>query len=215
MDDVAIRLAVHSRRGVYGAGQALFMRHVWTASEEAILRRDYPVTDTGELAARLNLSRRQVFNKAHDMGLKKQVKAGSTTQFQPGNVPHNKGKPFRPGGGSAETYFKKGNVPPHTLRVNAITTNSYGRRQIKVADHKWQLLHVHVWEKHNGPVPDKHVVIVKDRTKSDCDVDNLQCISRAEMMNRNSIHRYPNKLKSAIRTLSKFRKKIRSIEHEK
>ena len=191
------------------------MKHIWTAAEEALLRRDYPAVPTGELAARLNLTRDQVFYKAHHLGLKKKVKEASSTQFRPGNVPHNKGKPFRPGGRSAETHFKKGCVPPHTLRVGAITTNGYGRRQIKTADHKWQLLHVHVWEKHNGPVPAKHVVIIKDKTKSDCDVDNLECISKKELMGRNSIHRYPNKLKSAIRALSKFRKNIRSITHEK
>ncbi|HHN3384918.1 HNH endonuclease, partial [Pseudomonas aeruginosa] len=39
-------------------------------------------------------------------------------------------------------------------------------------------------------------------------------ITRAERMRRNSIHRYPPELKSAIRVISKLKRTIQEVEHE-
>lgn len=46
-------------------------------------------------------------------------------------------------------------------------------------------------------------------------IDNLELITRAERMRRNSIHRYPPELKSAIRVISKLKRTIQEVEHEK
>ncbi len=58
----------------------------------------------------------------------------------------------------------------------------------------WIQVHVIVWEKENGPVPDGHIVIFKDGNRSNFDISNLECISKRENLNRNSVHRLPKEL---------------------
>jgi hypothetical protein len=67
---------------------------------------------------------------------------------------------------------------------------------------------VHTWQQHNGPVPQGKIVCFKDHNTLNCSIENLMLLSRAENMQRNTIHRYPDELKSTIRLVSKLKRKI-------
>jgi hypothetical protein len=43
-----------------------------------------------------------------------------------------------------------------------------------------------VWENTHGKIPDGHVIIHKDGDKYNDDISNLECISRADNLKRNS-----------------------------
>lgn len=52
----------------------------------------------------------------------------------------------------------------------------------------WKLKHVWVWEQHNGPLPEGHVVMFADRDKANFDPDNLVAVPRrlAGLLNNSS-----------------------------
>ncbi|HHG6032379.1 TPA: HNH endonuclease signature motif containing protein, partial [Pseudomonas aeruginosa] len=137
------------------------------------------------------------------------------------NTPWNcgmKGLPAR--GRSSETQFKKGQKPHTWLPVGSTRVSADGYLQRKISDtgyppRDWKGMHILLWEEHFGPIPTGHCVCFKDNNKQNVVIDNLELITRAERMRRNSIHRYPPELKSAIRVISKLKRTIQEVEHEK
>lgn len=85
----------------------------------------------------------------------------------------------------------------------------------RLSPRDWKSIHILLWEEHVGPIPTGHCVCFKDNNKQNVVIDNLELITRAERMRRNSIHRYPPELKSAIRVISKLKRTIQEVEHEK
>ncbi len=208
----------------------------WTEAEEAHLQQDYADTPTHVLATRFNCSVRSVYYKANKMGLKKSAaylakplsgriqsgsKIGGDTRFKPGFTPWNKGKKgYDVGGRSAETRFKKGHRPQTWVPVGSRRITKDGYRQRKVSDtgympRDWKGEHILLWEECHGPAPKGHAVVFRDGNKQNIQYENLELISRAELMRRNTIHRYPEALKKTIRVAGKLHKSIREKNHEK
>lgn len=99
-------------------------------------------------------------------------------------------------------------VPIGTERVT-----DDGIRQRKVRDdgpthRRWKSVHAITWEEAHGEVPAGHLVVFRDRNTQNIELGNLELVSRAENMRRNTIHRYPPELKSTIRQLSKLKRAI-------
>ena len=46
---------------------------------------------------------------------------------------------------------------------------------------KWVRKRVHVWEKHNGPVPTGHCVVHLDKNRMNCELSNLACVPKKYM----------------------------------
>ena len=76
-------------------------------------------------------------------------------------------------------------------------------------------MHLLVWRAAHGPAPAGHAVIFRDGDKRNVALSNLECVSRAENMRRNSIHRYPPELKKTIRAAAKLRRTIEEYDNEK
>lgn len=108
-------------------------------------------------------------------------------QFIKGLIPWNKGiKSFRP---SPETEFKAGNNHTgehhpswkggvHDMKNDCnyvwTGTNKKARRPRKV------------YEDHYGSIPEGYVIYHKDGNKKNDAIDNLEAISRAELLKRNN-----------------------------
>lgn len=217
-------------------------RRLWTALELAIVRELYPHTPTAEIAERLGRGRTvaKVHSIANKLGVHKTAefllefcrirpgqKIGAAFCFPKGHVPANKGT-RRPGYGPGrmkETQFKKGNVSkrwdPELYVVGALRINADGYIDMKVrTDRKgannWRALHVALWEDAHGPVPRGYALSFKDRDKLNVDVDNnLELISRAELMARNTIHNLPPAIKGAITALGALKRRIRREEQNR
>lgn len=200
-------------------------RNFWTEQEIKFLRDNYPDMKTADIAAIMNRPIGGVNGKAYDLGLKKSFKhmkalleieakklaaAGKQYQFKKGQVSHNKGQKM-----SKEMYekcrrtmFKPGNKPGNIKKVGAERIDHEGYTYVKLADADWVLKHRHVWEQVNGPVLANHVVIFKDNNMHNFDINNLQMISQADNMLRNTIHQYPQPLQELIILKNKLKKKI-------
>lgn len=184
----------------------------WSPGDVAQLVALYPDHTARVVGQLLNRKMGAVHAKAKSLGLAKSPeflasdKAGrimrgkknpgmTATQWQPGHAPWNKGQHYDPGGRSAETRFKRGNLPQTTLPVGQYRFDSTGMLQQKTSEtpgpnHKrWTPVSRMVWVAANGPVPHKHIVVFKPGRSTNVlekiTIDALDCITRAEHARRN------------------------------
>ena len=179
------------------------MRRFWTEAERERLMNLYPDTPTPEVARLLGRTVHAVYNQVDKLGLTKSAAYlagphairfrrpnpnGEACQFQPGHTPWNTGlKGYDPGVRSGETCFQPGNRPQSWQPIGTEVLDPKGYRKRKVSDgghparRDWQYVHVLLWEQTHGLVPRGHVVIFIDGDKTHLSIDNLACVSRAEL----------------------------------
>ena len=203
---------------------------LWQEVEEDILRKWYEGNGSDfcdTVIHRLlgwRRGNRNVMQKAHKLGL--HYKGPRRGVFKKGLVPFNKGRkmPAAMYEQCAPTMFKKGHLPKNTKEADGAITIRYDNRGVPVkhirqALGKWEYLSRHVWRQSHGEIPKGHIVIHRDGDSMNCDIDNLEMITRAENARRNY---NKEKIKEGHRNLTDeyvFRyyqryKKIRDIDFE-
>lgn len=212
----------------------------WTPSEVERLKQFYPRFSGGTLEIVFRRPVEQIYRKANQLGLKKSEEylasplacrlrhgdqVGKKTQFKQGHEPFNKGrKGWQAGGRAPETQFKKGQRPKTWVPIGTEVADRDGYLKRKIKDDttpgqsrfNWKYVHVLLWEEHTGTeIPKGHAVVFKDGNKQNLCIENLELLSRGELMRRNTIHRYPPELKQAIRLVGKLKRTIEAKENEK
>jgi len=200
-------------------------RRPWTSGELSILRMLYADTRTEDLVEFVDHPLRSIYCKALKLGLRKSpefiakhcrrrdAEFGAGSRFKPGHKTWNKGMNYQAGGRSVESQFKPGSKPRNYHPVGAERVTKDGLLQRKVTDtgyspRDWVAVHALVWQEHNGPIPRGHIVVFKDRDNRNFDIDNLEVISRAENMRRNSCHLYPKEVARLIQLRGALNRKI-------
>ena len=208
-------------------------RRCWERLELSKLKRLYPHQPSVDVAAALGRTLSSINAMAAWLGLRKTARylaspaahrfdglKGIGTRFRKGHRPWNAGmKGWKAGGRSKLTRFKRGHRPWDWQPVGHERVTKDGVLQRKVTDtgytpRDYKAVHAIVWEEHFGPIPEGHIIIFKDRDRRNFDRANLQCISRAENMRRNTIHRYPPALKQAIRLAGKLNRRIEAAREK-
>lgn len=191
-------------------------KRTWSAAELALLQAQYASTRTVDIAAALGIKIELVYRKASSLRLRKSPafaasdksgrifkggKLGQLTQFAPGQKPWNAGTHYVAGGRSAETRFKPGRKPEDSrnyLPIGSLRISADGYLERKTTDdpsiypaRRWVAVARLVWEAAHGPIPPGHVIVFKPGRKSaelaHITPDALECISRRELVHRNSI----------------------------
>jgi len=96
----------------------------------------------------------------------------------------------------------------------------YGVLKQKVAaepgayETNWKRLHILNWEREHGPVPDGYMLTFRDGDRRNVDLDNLELITNAECLRRNSWNHFPRELREVMALLSELKRAIRKREHE-
>lgn len=218
-------------------------RRFWTEREDAELRRRYARTPVVQTAQRLKRTVLAVYQRAGGLGLHRDrsylndlgaglAAAGRDTRFKKGLIPANKGL-RRPGyapGRMAETQFKTGERTGIALRnwrpIGTVLKDSDGYLRIKIREGKkgeasgfgnvriWPLLQRYVWERAHGPIPAGHAVAFRNGDRSDCDLRNLELITRRELMARNTLHNLPKPLALAIQLNGALKRRLRRMDEE-
>lgn len=114
---------------------------------------------------------------------------GLTGRFEKGIIPFNKGMKM-PGHGAKQTFFKIGHRPKNALPVGTVMMKADGYIYEKIAEpNKWMPKHVLVWEAANGARPKDTAIIFLDRNRTNFAIENLACVSRAELarLNQNNL----------------------------
>lgn len=193
------------------------MKKNWTHADDDKLREMYPHTLTRDICTILGASERAIYARANLLGLKKTAAylatvtagrlghgKGKDCQFQKGQTPWNKGRAFDSGGRSHETRFKPGQKPHTWNPVGHERLTKEGYRERKVSDtgitrQDYVGLHILAWREVHGDVPKGHAVVFRDGNKENVTIANLECITRAELMRRNSYHNnYPKDVQLLI-----------------
>lgn len=205
----------------------------WTDDDVLYLSEHYPHELTGTVADALGRNVSSVQAKATKLKLRKTPEfykgyyahrldgtRGKDTRFKPGLKPWNKGKAYDSGGKSHETRFKPGNRP-HTWQPTGTerkTGDGYTERKVTDTGNSrrdYVLTHRILWMEHNGPIPDGGVIVFRDKNPQNLIIENLELITRDELMRRNSIHNYPTEIVEAIRQVNGLRKRIKNIEKKR
>lgn len=208
-------------------------RQPWTAGEDALLARLYPDSPMSVLTQKIGRSERSIYYRANRLGIRKSAaylsgphasrlrrgdNIGKRHRFKKGHKPWNAGlKGYQAGGRSAETRFKRGQQPPNWQPIGHERVVG-GYLQRKVTDTGYtpaDYVEVHrlLWEEHHGPIPAGHIIVFRNGDKADIRMENLELISRAENMRRNSRHtRYPEGINRAIQLLGALKRQINKRE---
>ena len=207
-------------------------RRAWTPAEDDAIRDLYATHSAAEIAAMIGRTRSSIWQRANTLGLKKSHAwiaertrqamsdpdhGGRAGQFKPGAEPWNKGTHFHAGGRSVETQFKPGARHGRALSlwhpVGTLRVNSDGYLERKINDdfpihRRWRYEQIVVWEAAHGPLPAGHAVVFKDGNKMNVALDNLECISRAELLRRNSTHRHGPEIAALVQLRGVLRRQI-------
>lgn len=104
--------------------------------------------------------------------------------------------------------FKKGQKTHNAYPIGFERDNGNGYMERKIAGNEWKKLHVIIWENHYGPLPKSCKILFADGNKRNYNIENLVCLSHAEVMIRNSLTSLPLELRRTIQTLRKLKKQI-------
>ena len=208
------------------------MHRPWLKKHDAELRRLYPHQSTAKVAARIGRSLPSVYNRARILDLRKSAaylespdacrlrrddNPGIRFRFPKGHVPANKGL-RRPGysvgrGRMQETQFKKGQATKwHPVGSTRLVDGYLYRKVSDIRNvtwtRNWKQEHVLLWEAEHGPLPKGHALAFKNGDRRDIRLDNLECISRSELMRRNTVHNLPAPLAQTIQLLGALKRRI-------
>jgi hypothetical protein len=210
-------------------------RTFWTAEQEAIVLEMFADNYTADVCKVVGRCYSSVAQKAMELGLKKSEAfrtmeltkqgnrlrvAGKKNRFGKGHQPVNKGGKMDPAlyEKVKHTFFKKGHLPHNaadadgviTVRTDTKTKRVY--KYIRLSLGTWLPYHQHLWETQHGKLPEGHCLWFKDGNSLNCELSNLELISRVEAMQRNTIQRFPQELQEVIRLTKKLNRTILKLE---
>ena len=203
--------------------EALKGKTTFTEKEDLFIKQNYLLIPIKTLADKIGRSGTGVSGRMKQLGLKvpKEIREQrkKDSQFKKGNVPVTKGRKqheyMSPEAieRTKATRFKKGELPHNTLPIGKEVKrrDKTGRVYILVkVSHKkkLQLKQRVVWERHHGKIPIKHNIVFKDGNTQNTSIENLECISDAELMSRNTMHNYPQDIKDLIHLKAAINRQI-------
>lgn len=165
------------------------------------------------VAQRYGLRKSDEFKKSEASGrvLKGKADRGISGRFKKGDQPWNKGLNVPSTEGMKATQFKKGMIPHNAKYDGHERINVDGYIEVRIRPGKYLQKHRMVWEAAKGEIPKGMLVVFKDGNKLNCDLENLELITKSENMKRNTIHRYSEELKPIVILIGKVKNKA----HEK
>jgi hypothetical protein len=188
--------------------------------EYAMIQAQYPHMHTAIIAAMLERSATATYQAAYRLGLRKADTylaspaarrlggvAGLACRFPKGHQPWNKGTRFVAGGRSVETRFKPGTRQGVAVKLwkpvgtERVSKDGYLERKVNddlPLQRRWRAVHLIVWEAANGPLPKGHAITFRNKDKSDIRLENLELVTRKELLARNWHRRYPKALRQLV-----------------
>lgn len=203
----------------------------WTPEQQALLVAHYPHSATTAVARLLGRSPRACYARAFEMGLKKSALyiqthragyldgiRGGKGRFKRGHETWNKGLKGLHIGGQA-TQFKPGHKPSSWRPIGHERVVDNGYRQRKITDtgvtrRDYVAVHHLVWREAGGEIPPGHVLLFRNGDKTDIRLDNLELITMAENMRRNTVHNLPKALAELVQLRGAITRKINRQQAE-
>lgn len=190
----------------------LTRRHLLLSEEEKeFIRNEYYYINMKDLAIflRRDVNTINSFIKHENLGWIGKYKQ-QATQRKKGYIPHNKGQKMKPEVYERikHTLFAKGSKPHNTKKELHKEKHADGYWYIKISDNNWELLHRYNWEQKHGKIEKGLLLVFKDNNVDNCEVDNLELITKSENMLRNSRHKYSREIIPTKLLINEIKKKI-------
>jgi hypothetical protein len=198
-------LAIKSKARVLDIKRKVHAGNPWTPALEKKLIKLYPNMTNAEIGRLLGLRESQISCRAFKLGLFKteefKLQCSSKSAFKKGHVPANKDKKQTDYmtkeaiARTKATQFKKGHLPHNSagvkdgdIRIRCDHKKRKGKayKYIRLSLGNWYPLHQYNWEKVYGKLPKGKCLWFRDGDPMNCKVSNLELITRAENMRRNS-----------------------------
>jgi hypothetical protein len=111
--------------------------------------------------------------------------------------------------------WKKGHKPVNTAKDGEIRwRKNVGYYFIRISENHWEFLHRHIWQEKKGEIPEGFNVVFIDGNRRNCKLSNLECISNADLVEKNRHTKYPLDLRKAIEERNKLNKILNNLQHE-
>ena len=164
------------------------MGHYYTDEEIEYLRQVSP--------GKSNLEITKMFNAKFNLDIGEGAICATRKRYGIKNGYRVNDGQFKKGAKPWNKDIKTGIIPPNAWKSGHEFNNRPigsericsrdGYTQIKTAKpNAWEHKHRYIWEQHNGPIPDGHVVIFGDGNMSNFDINNLILVSRAQLLELN------------------------------
>ena len=88
------------------------------------------------------------------------------------------------------------------IGTERVTIDGYLERKINddmPLQKRWRAVHIVHWEQVNGPLPAGHALVFRDGNKRNICLENLELLTRAELMRRNSCHNHGPEIAELVR----------------
>jgi hypothetical protein len=194
----------------------------WSATDIAWLKAHYADTSNPDLARQLGRTVPGILQQALKLCLRKSPEFAATQcqRFASGQTPWNRGKAYQAGGRSAETRFKPGVVSgraaAHEQPVGAERwIDGHLWRKVSMTGpmrQRWRPIHHLLWEAAGHSIPPGRVLAFRNRNPNDLRLENLELVTRAEMMHRNSRHRLPDEVKELVNLRGALTRRLNNVE---
>ncbi len=209
----------------------------WTEDEDALLRERYPHESSKAIAAALGRSLSSVYMRAQTLRVQKTEAYVATTRWQVGHPALSRGRPFGPD--NRPTHFGDRNSaarramlsrfqagyrpqtekPLGSLRLRTTRGLTYLEEKYSMVgtnqSQRWRAVHRLVWEAAHGPMPRGHVVVFRPGMhtvlRDEITLDRLELVTHAQLLERNSVLRYPPALRTAMRRRRRLERAIRDV----
>lgn len=170
---------------------------MFTTEEDDFLRANYLTLPAKRMSLLLGRREATARQRMKILGIEVPIeiiqKFKKESRFKPGQPSWNKGMKGLQIGGK-ETQFKKGGEPHNTKPEGAISIRTETMKNgvkrsyqyLRLSKGNWKPLHVHIWEQANGPVVKGIAIVFKDGDTMNCELENLESLTRKELRIRNS-----------------------------
>lgn len=194
-------------------------RKEFTPEQDDFIKKNIETLSVKAIANHIKRCPNRVRARCYEFGFKELMKQKAlNSRFEKGHLPLNKG--VRMSDELREklkhTFFQKGRLPHNTKSDGEISFRKDKRGVIiphyRVSTSLWIPLKNKIWQDHHGEIPKGHLIILKDGDNLNTAIENLECISMADNMRRNTIHRYPDDLKTDILKLRSLNRTLKKVK---
>lgn len=191
----------------------------FTVDQDNFIKNNIETLSVKAIAKQMKRCPNRVRARCYELGFKElMAQKVLNSRFEKGLLPLNKGVRM-----SEElrekvkhTFFQKGHLPHNTKSDGEISFRKDKRGVIiphyRVSMSQWIPLKNKIWIDHHGEIPKGHLIILKDGDNLNTSIENLECISMADNMRRNTIHRYPDDLKTDILKLRSLNRTLKKVK---
>lgn len=195
----------------------------FTEAQETQIKEEYLTKALNQLSREVNAtsSRIKRFLKRNGLKIPEEIlkKRIQDSYKKPGHTPYNTGlkqKDYMSAEAikrSAQSRFKKGGIPPNTLKLNTIVQrkDSNGKLYAYIKTAKgFESYQRYLWEKNFGKVKENHIISFKDNDTNNFDLQNLEMISKEENMLRNSKSDFPKEIIPTLVLINRIKKQLKN-----